>query len=337
MVLGLVSVFGGLLCQMAQAIAALPFAVAPVALDEPWPQVATVAGLGLLWALWPQPPTNGRPPALLVGAAGVCGACAALFWLLAATEPPSVTVLDVGQGDAILVRDGLRAALVDTGPDASVVSGLARNGVRCLDYVLLTHQHDDHTAGLEKLPGFCAVGSVAVAQGVGDSLAPSSRRASEALGAPVVELRSGDVVSVGSWRLQVLWPREPCDGSENDQSLCLLMEREGRTWGLLTGDAESDVLASFVDALPHLAFYKAGHHGSAVSISGEQAAELAPLVAIASAGEDNAYGHPSSECAAALEDAGAVFLCTKDAGDVRVTPDGDAVRVRCSEGAGAFL
>ena len=77
---------------------------------------------------------------------------------------------------------------------------------------------------------------------------------------------------------------------------------------------------------------KVGHHGSAVSVSAEEARALSPEVSVASAGEGNRYGHPRAECVEALESAGSRFLCTFDAGDVVVYPGVSGPRVSTQRG-----
>ena len=96
---------------------------------------------------------------------------------------------------------------------------------------------------------------------------------------------------------------------------------------LLTGDAESDVLQAVVPRAGDVDALKVGHHGSRVSITTEEAAELAPEIAVASAGEGNSYGHPTPECREVLEGAGSTFLCTIERGDVTLEPDPMGVRV----------
>lgn len=70
--------------------------------------------------------------------------------------------INVGYGDAILIRDGSFAMLVDCGDEtvgASCASGrrvmaadyLRGEGVRTLDLLVLTHLHLDHSGGLTRL------------------------------------------------------------------------------------------------------------------------------------------------------------------------------------------
>lgn len=65
---------------------------------------------------------------------------------------------------------------------------------------------------------------------------------------------------------------------------------------------------------------KLGHHGSELSLTSEQARRLSPVLAVASAGEGNSYGHPSQEAIQAVEAAGARFLCTIGEGDIKIRP-----------------
>ena len=100
---------------------------------------------------------------------------------------------------------------------------------------------------------------------------------------------------------------------------------------LLTGDAEQEQLGEYQNKVGDIDVLQVGHHGSRVSISLDQAMFLRPEFAVASAGEGNSYGHPTSECIETLESAGATFLCTIDHGDVRVepSPDNAPPRVVC--------
>lgn len=306
------------------ALARLPFACVAVELGAAWELVPLLAAPIVLVA-WPRPSRW----QLVGGAVGAMTAMLSLTLGVSLVSPTQVVVFDVGQGDAILLRRGWHAVLVDTGPAGELGLALARQHVYALDAVILTHLHDDHTGGLGELASLLSVGRVYVGDGVADGLPEEVRVAVGELGvSDVEELRAGEALEVAGFTLTCLWPMQPVDGSENEHSLCLLARYGEELSVLLTGDAERDVMAHVVPAAGDVDVLKVGHHGSKVSIDAGQAEALAPEVAVASAGEANSYGHPSAECVGILERAGAQVLCTKDVGDVAVYPGKEGPRVK---------
>ena len=297
-------------------LARLPWSSLALEADALACAVPVVVGGGLLLALWPR--VNVR----LLRSVIACACAFVAVWALRARfcAPARVCVLDVGQGDAILVQQGSHALLVDCGPaDGAVAAALTRQGVLHLDAVVVTHQHDDHYGGLASLAAW-RPNCVYVAAGVAGHLVPELADAVRACGAQrLQELSCGDVLHAGGYALRVLWPRAPTDGTANPDSLVFgLAHQEGGFTGLLTGDAEQDVLEALLSGgqLGPVDFLKLGHHGSAASLTQAQARTLRPSVAVASAGAHNSYGHPDPACVQALEAVGARFLCTKDCGDV---------------------
>ncbi len=328
-----VDVVGVPLAAALRMFASLPLAAIPVELDPvPIAVVVAAAAVALLVA-WPRL----APVPLRCVLALVALVIAGVLARWCAFEPPGVTVLDVGQGDAILIRDGPSAVLVDTGPDDAVVSALARNHVYHLDAVVVTHLHDDHYGGLRELAGVVAVDEVYVARGVtSGGMGEAGEIMREACGHEPVELGLGDSLRVGGFDLTVVWPQASVDGHDNADSIMMDVEyHEGRhdMRALLTGDAERDECAHIAQAVGDIDFLKVGHHGSEVSITPEEARALDAEVAVASAGEGNKYGHPTDECVSILERSGALFFCTKDAGDVLVQPGEGGVVVSSSRGS----
>ena len=157
----------------------------------------------------------------------------------------------------------------------------------------------------------------------------------------VCEVAAGDVLSVGSFELEVLWPRGDVDGRDNEDSIVSVARTVGPSGesaslsALLTGDAEREVLWPLISsgAAGKADVLKVGHHGSAVSTTPEMVRCLGAVVCVASAGEGNAYGHPTRECVEAAREGGALFLCTKDRGDIELRPARGGVEVACEREA----
>ena len=117
----------------------------PLAVSPFW---AWMLALGLsAWLLLPI-----RRRFALLGLAGI-GACA-LAWPAPGQADLELAMLDVGQGDAILLRDGNRAILVDGGGwrggdigGRALLPALLGEGVRSLDALVMTHPDGDVCGG----------------------------------------------------------------------------------------------------------------------------------------------------------------------------------------------
>jgi competence protein ComEC len=305
--------------------AALPLAAAarlpPTALDLRLlampPAAAAAVALGAAAAgLWPR-----RAAAALLALA--------LLTLTGATPAPApaeLVMLDVGQGDALVLRDGRRALLVDGGgwPAGDLggrvlVPALAAAGVRRLDAALLTHGDLDHCGGLADLVRYLPVGEVWTGAGP----APAESCTARLLAAPGVRrrvLERGDVRRLGRWRLEVLHPAPGESGSDNDLSLVVMAETAGRRV-LLTGDLEAVGEARLVEReAPRLRadVLKVAHHGSRTSTRPAFLGAVAPRLALISAGPDNPYGHPAPEVLERLAAARARVLRTDLSGRVEL-------------------
>lgn len=333
--LALADAVGTLAAAAVRATARLP--LASVRAEGAFAALPPLMGASLLAVLvaWPRL-TRARLAACAGAAAAVALALVVRLELLA---PPRVCILDVGQGDAILVQDGASTLLVDAGVDGAVVDALRREHVLSVDALVVTHLHDDHYGGVAALVGQVPCGRVYVARGASAHEPEGLREAVRALtGEDAGELSYGDVLGVGGFRVRVVSPTGEVDGLDNEDSLmCAVSYGGGRGTleALLTGDAERGRLSEAMARgdVGDVDLLKVGHHGSEASLGEAEAEGLRAEVAVASAGENNRYGHPSEECREALERAGSRFLCTKDVGDVTVEPGRDGVGVRLGRGA----
>jgi competence protein ComEC len=141
----------------------------------------------------------------------------------------SLVVLDVGQGDSILVRDGTHALLVDAGPEPSALrSALARNHVRSLESLLITHLHDDHYGGAPALGMGIGLDRLIVSRGLRSHLPPALSR----LKSPISEVGPSDVLRQEG-AATVLAAEDRPEGG-NESSIVLLLS--GGFKALLTGD-----------------------------------------------------------------------------------------------------
>lgn len=319
------------------ALARLPATCLPADVEAAPMVLLSLATGAVLWAWWPRMTARGA-----AGAASVVAILlAAALVVPGAWWRDEIVMLDVGQGDALLIRSQGRSLLVDTGnQDARLKEALARQGVRHLDAVAVTHGDDDHCGSLDALRTVAVVDSALVAA---DTLAcgcSSCEGLLEALGTctgqPARGMRPGDTVVCGRFALTVVWPRAFVDGGGNTDSLCLLCQWDGNGDGafewsaLLCGDAEAEELSAMAKMLPAsgVDVLKVGHHGSRESLNAQVMERLRPAVALVSAGKGNRYGHPSVEACSLLEEAGCEVRRTDREGDVAVVLSMEKLAVR---------
>ena len=148
-------------------------------------------------------------------------------------------------------------------------------------------------------------------------------------------LSRGDVLRVGRFSCEVIWPLAFEDEGGNADSLCLLVGYDADGDGasefrtLLTGDAEAgqlDAMAGSAD-LRNIDVFKAGHHGSRAGLDEELATHLSPEVVLISVGESNRYGHPAPEVLRLCEAAGASVFRTDEHGDVKCRFEKERIEV----------
>lgn len=239
--------------------------------------------------------------------------------VLLLTLPPApdweVRALDVGQGLSVLVTQGDKALLYDTGnrfnsgfnmADAVILPVLARLGINELDYLVISHDDRDHSGNRDYL---AKVLPIAHRWGAW----PDGQRC-----------RAGQSAQWGKLQLTVLWPTTLTGHSNNDS--CVVHISDGRRSVLLTGDieakAEQALLATGQSVQAQVLF--SPHHGSRSSSTEAFNRAVDPDWVIHTAGFANQWGFPSSEVVARFEqqkvrqlttgELGMVHLLAKDSG-----------------------
>lgn len=268
-----------------------------------------------------------------------------------AGEVPRLVVLDIGQGDAILVRDGPRAILVDGGGwEGGDIAGrvllpaLLGEGVRRLEAVVLTHADLDHCGGLAGIVDYLPTEELWIPPGL-----PATGCSGELLlraGLRPRLLWRGRERELGRWRLTALHPAPRGVGSPasdgrgagtNEESLVLLAEVHGRR-ALLTGDIGAGTEREMLRAFPHLApldILKVAHHGSKSSSSRAFLRLAAPRLAVVSVGRENRYHHPAAEVVERFARYRIPLLRTDQQGALRIAfPPGGGMRVEVEGGDG---
>ena len=242
-----------------------------------------------------------------------------------------LAMLDVGQGDAILLRDGSKAILIDGGGWRTgdlggrvLLPALLAEGVRSLDAVVMTHPDRDHCGGLVDIAAYLPIREVWMGPGWEEDCGLSSLP-----GAPVRIVWAGDKEKVGRWNLRILHPEHDEIRGTNERSLVIRAEAHGRSF-LLTGDIESWAemrLLSCCEKEVQVDVLKVAHHGSKTSSTESFLDTAQPRLALVSAGVKNLYHHPSPVILDRLAERGIRVLRTDRDGMVLVRLSEERTRI----------
>lgn len=237
--------------------------------------------------------------------------------------------VNVGKGDALLLRTGDYTCLIDTGKsDAAdqLEQALKYCQVDALDAVFITHTDKDHAGGLKKLRKSGVEIRSIYASRYHPETSEKKHQALEAadkLDLEVNWLSAGDEVALKDTGavLRVLAPIREIPGSENDNSLVMMLDSpDGRI--LLTGDMEyleeMDLINSGADLKCDV--LKVPNHGDGDACSPALIAACAPQLALISTDSEEKSDTPDAGVVANLERSGCGVYVTQDSElGVRVT------------------
>lgn len=225
----------------------------------------------------------------------------------------SIHYIDVGQGDSELIcfNDG-EVMLIDTGTNensSSLINYLNSQNVEKIDYMVLTHPHEDHIGGACAVLNNFTVKNAYLPK-IDENMVPTTRTYEKTLEAlinkqvNVIEGKAGtDIKTNENTSAQIIGPNSEGYDDLNNYSIVIKLTHKNKSF-LFMGDAqnksEKEIFSKYnlkADVL------KCGHHGSRTSTGKEFIKRVAPSYVIISCGKNNRYGHPHEQTLKKLENA----------------------------------
>ena len=270
----------------------------------------------------------------------ICVAFALIGLIIVLIKPKEVmfAFIDVGQGDAILVKTpnnhafmldagGVRDGSFDMGARVDVPF-LWYHGITELNFIFLTHVHEDHAAGVGGILKYIPVKQVITANEGLEAYQKSLKVNKEIMDKTNFHTANkGDIFMIDGVRVEVLHAPKTAMG-ENEMSN-LYKVSYGRASVLVTGDLVKEDELKLTEAKTDLkaTILKVGHHGSKTSSSKEFLKAVNPLFAVISVGFGNSFGHPHEETLKNLSETKAKIYRTDKDGAVFFYTDGNKLRV----------
>ena len=222
----------------------------------------------------------------------------------------TVTYIDVGQGDSILIHTDRTNILIDTGPKGNgqnIYQTLKALKIEKLDYLIITHQHDDHNGSLNEIRKLIPIDQEII---------------------PTNETKMvGITQAIDDITLEFLGPVYISDDL-NNMSLVIKLTYKNVSF-LFMGDAGSEEEANLIRTYDAITLksdvLKVGHHGSDSSSSQAFINVVQPSYAVISVGADNDYGHPHEATLNTLKQTNTQVFRTDRDGTVICTTDGEKI------------
>ena len=241
-----------------------------------------------------------------------------------------VHFIDVGQGSAALIESKGHFMLMDGGDSdtsSKVVSYLKKQGVKKLDYVIVSHYDSDHLHGVVGALNVFKTDYVIAPKYEEDTrVYESFVKVVKEKKITKIKPKVGKKYKLGKAKFTILAPNGGNYSDVNNYSVSIRLVN-GSNQFVITGDAEAESEYEILENKQKLScdVFAAGHHGSANSSTQKFLQAMKPQYVVISAGADNTYGHPSQEAMSRFKTIGAKILRTDEQGTVIATSNGKKI------------
>ncbi len=248
-----------------------------------------------------------------------------------------VHFLDVAQGDSILIKNGSKVMLIDTGDKTKWIrlnKYLDQQGIKRIDYLIGSNPLKEHIGGMCEVINNFEISRILVPQIYCKNKAYKDLQM-EMLAKYIKPIKpeTGKNYPLGEASFTVLAPNSSSYDDLADNSIVIKL-MYGETSFLLTSGAgkvsEQEMLDMEFDLSANV--LKLGRHGSTLSTGDEFLSVVNPDSAVISVGQDNLQAHPHMETMLKLKEKQIPVYRTDEQGTIIAVSDGHTITFNVEPG-----
>ena len=249
----------------------------------------------------------------------------------------AVYYLDVGQSDCSIIICEDKVMMIDTGTKSrniKIRESLLALGIDKIDYLVITHPHDDHMGNAADIIKKYSVENIIMPK-IAKENQVNTLTYNDLINSIAkynvnpLTVNAGDKINFESANIDFLTPFKQNDNL-NNMSIVLKVNY-GETSFLFQGDAEESIENQLLNRDIDISadVIKVGHHGSNTSSVDKYLSKVNPSVAVVSCGADNTFKHPNKQTIDTLEERDVQTYITAYDGNIIITSDGKYIDVIC--------
>ena len=218
--------------------------------------------------------------------------------------------VDVGQGDCcLIVTPNNKRVLVDGGEGKTdiLLSYLLDRRIKTIDYIIISHFDSDHCNGLIKVIENLKIENIIISeQAIFSEEYKNIAKIINKKQINIINVKQGDKIEIEkNVQIDILYPINPLEYNDLNNNSIVAKLKYNSFSILFTGDIESseqNIINKYNNTNELKSnILKISHHGSKTSSSKEFLKKVNPQIALIGVGQNNTFGHPSSDVLKRLE------------------------------------